>query len=109
MPDDQYRYQDPATTQLPPLRRGGWVEDPSAPSGYRWERDITPSGSVTQILPAVPGGRISYGDTYDYTPTDPPQTFTHDDGSVYERPSPEDFDNFDDVDSTTIVDDGGPD
>lgn len=43
---------------------GGWVEDSA---GWHWERDLSPSGAPTQILPAVPGGRVTYGDAYDYT------------------------------------------
>lgn len=130
-----YRYTDPATTRLPPVgavyqpRMSGWVEDPNEPTGWRWERDVSPAGSATQILPTV--GRIEYGDAVDYPriPTDRSASvhgvtvgdavdytgpserpvFEHDDGSVYERPDPDEFDSFDEVDSTTIVDDGAPD
>lgn len=38
-----------------------------------------------------------------------PTTFTRDDGSTYERPDPDEFPDYDEVDSTTIVDDGAPD
>lgn len=36
-------------------------------------------------------------------------TFTRDDGSTYERPDPDEFPDYDEIDSTTIVDDGAPD
>jgi len=36
------------------------------------------------------------------------ESFTKDDGTAYGRPSPEQFPLFDEADSTTITDDGGP-
>lgn len=62
----------------------GWLLDPAAPSGWTWHPDLA----------AADAGRA---------------TFTQDDGSTYRRPDPDEFDDFDDVDSTTIDDDGGPD
>ena len=92
MSDDR-RYTDPATTRLPHVRYDDPRHNPIA------------------FLPAdeVPVGRVDFAGAMDWArPPDHP-TFTTDDGSVYERPDPDEFDCFDDVDSTTIVDDGGPD
>lgn len=69
MPDDD-RYTDPATTRLPPSptpRVSGWITDPDEPSGFRWERDLTASGSVTQMLPTVPPvGRVDFHGAVDW-------------------------------------------
>lgn len=59
---------------------GEWIPDPTAESGFRWQR----TGEA-------------------------PRTFAHDDGTRYTRISADEFPNNDDVDSTTIVDDGAPD
>lgn len=115
MPDDR-RYTDPATTRLPSPgrptptpRRSGWVADPDEPSGWRWIRDLTSISAATHILPAVPMGRIDFQGAVDWAwpPGDP--TFTHDDGSTYARCEPEEFEDYSEVDSTTIVDPGAPD
>jgi hypothetical protein len=53
-------------------------------------------------LPPEPEGRHALPDTA-------PREFTHDDGTVYERISPGEFPDNDEVDSTDIVDDGAPD
>lgn len=40
--------------------------------------------------------------------TEPRYVFTRDDLSLYERIDPDEFESFDDVDSTTVVDPGAP-
>ena len=74
MPDDQYRYTDPATTQLPPMtpsptrRVSGWVADPDEPSGWRWMPDVSAIAAATQILPIVtaPEGRVDFQGAVDW-------------------------------------------
>lgn len=81
---------------------GDWVHDPNAATPITLA-DYDPS--ATRIdLPVVTAGRVVYDEHVDYA-----NQFTHDDGSVYVRPDPDEFPCFDDVDSTTIVDGGGPD
>lgn len=47
-------------------------------------------------------------ESVDVTPLVPRSGFVREDGSAYDRPDPGQFEDFDDVDSRTIVDDGGP-
>ncbi len=82
----------------------GWITDPAEPSGFRWLPDMSVIDDTT-ALPAV-AGRVEYAGHIDYPLRWP--WFSTDDGSAYERADPDQFDNFDDVDSTTIVDDGAP-
>lgn len=69
---------------------GSWVYDKDAPSPGT-------NPSPTEMLPIVTP-----------SPTRRARTFTHDDGSEYERVSAAEFDSFDEVDSTTIADPGAP-
>lgn len=85
-----------------------WIADPSMPSGWRWLPDLSVVED-TAALPVVGGGRVAYAGHVDYVKPVPGATFTQDDGSVYERPDPDEFGSFDDVDSASIVDDGAPD
>jgi hypothetical protein len=68
---------------------GRWAYDENAPS---------PGVEVTQIRP-VPR---------EAPPATPRNGFMSPDGSAYERVEASWFDSYDEVDSTTIVDDGGP-
>lgn len=64
--------------------------------------DTVPSvDSPTAMLPGV--GTVEFSGH-----TDVVLTFEHPDGSAYQRVNPVEFASFDDVDSTTIVDDGAP-
>ena len=62
-----------------------WTYDANAPS---------PGGGVTALAPREP--------------EIPRSGFVRDDGSAYDRPSPAQFNVFDEVDSTSIEDHGGP-
>ncbi len=94
---------------------GDWRPNPDSTSAVRWLHDptlptpITASDydpSATRLgLPVVPAGAVDFAGSRDYYD---PRTFTHADGSVYQRPDPDEFPDFNDVDSTMIVDDGGP-
>lgn len=91
------------------LRDGEWVHDPNLPTPVT-AADYDPNATRVD-LPVIdqPEGRVQYGGEVDYfDPSRAPATFTTEDGAVYERPDPDEFDCFDEVDSTTIVDDGGP-
>lgn len=59
------------------------------------------------FLPADAAGTVSYGGHVDRV-APARREFTGEDGAVYARPHPDEFASFDDVDSTMIVDDGGP-
>ncbi len=89
-------------------RDGQWVHDPQAATPVT-AADYDPSATRVGIPAVTPAGRVDYQGAVDWAWPPDRATFTSDDGSVYERPGPDEFDCFDDVDSTTIVDDGGPD
>lgn len=93
MSDDR-RYTDPATTRLPHVR----YDDPRHnPIAY------------LPVDDPAPVGRIDFQGAVDWAwpPGDP--TFTQDDGSIYARCEPDEFEDYSDVDSTTIIDPGAPD
>lgn len=51
---------------------------------------------------------VRYGDHLDFPGPQPKRVYVHDDGSAYERADPDEFESFDDVDSTTVDDPGAP-
>jgi hypothetical protein len=83
-----------------PARPGGWIYDPDAPTPNP-DRGQEPAISML--------GPLTYGGAVDWPRADPTREFTRADGSTYLRADPDEFDSFDDVDSTTIVDHGAPD
>ena len=84
---------------------GDWYlgPDPDRPGQMKWLYDSnapTPDPTVTSMLPTVSR------ETSRPAATVP--GFVKDDGSAYARVDPGWFDSFDEVDSRSIVDDGGP-
>jgi len=74
--------------------RGSWSYDENAPS----EENLDP-GLVTSPLEAVKPDPLHDDTVFTY-----PET-----GDVYRRVPPDAFPSFDEVDSTTIIDEGAPD
>lgn len=80
-------------------RDGKWQYDEDAPR---------PDPTPTSMLPAVPAVHALHGDEDEPRPELAVPGFVKDDGSAYARMDPGWFDNYDEVDSRTIVDNGGP-
>lgn len=80
----------------------GWVEDPTAPRGWRWEPDLAQMPHMANPTGVMPARTPPAGTPRAF------EGFVWADGAVYTRASPAAFPDFDQVDSRRINDPGGP-